>query len=100
MKLVLADLNSRRHWREHPVHFISSKSTYAKERALVFHQIDYLELTYRLMRHDYLHLASCLVPIGDQIGMTQQEIADMLRTKTRRFTEEDIQAKFGKASAK
>lgn len=46
-----------------------------------------------------MHLASCLVPIGDQIGMTQVEIADMLRMKTRKFTEDDIQKKFKGQSA-
>lgn len=46
-----------------------------------------------------MHLASCLVPMGEQIGMSQQELADMLRTKTRRFTEEEIQQKFSGAAA-
>lgn len=63
---------------------------------MVFHNIDYLMMTYKLVTKDYLYLANCLVPMGDQIGMTKQEIADMLRTKTRRFTEEEIEAKFGK----
>ena len=52
-------------------------------------------MTVKLLQKDYVFLASCLVPIGDQIGMSQQELADMLRTKTRRFTEEDIRRKFG-----
>lgn len=43
---------------------------------------------------DYFFLADRLVPIGDQIGMSRDELADMFRTKTRQFTEEDIQAKF------
>lgn len=51
-------------------------------------------MTFKLMRKDYLYLASCLVPIGDQIHMSQQEIADMLRTKTRRFSEEEIARKW------
>ena len=37
-----------------------------------------------------------MVPIGDQIGMSKQELADMLRTKTRRFSEEEIQEKYYK----
>ena len=53
-------------------------------------------MTYRILAKDYLFLANCLVPIGDQIGMSKQEIADMLRSKTRRFTEEEIQEKFYK----
>jgi len=43
-----------------------------------------------------MHLAKQLVPIGDQIGMTQVELAEMLRRKTRRFSEEEIRIKFGK----
>jgi hypothetical protein len=93
-------LNPRRHWRAQPVHFLESKTAYAEGRALVFHNIDYLMLTYKLMRKDYLHLAKCLVPIGEQIGMTQQELADMLRTKTRQFSEEEIREKFRKPVTK
>lgn len=51
-------------------------------------------LTVKLMQKDYVHLAKCLVPIGDQVHMTRDEIATMLKTKTRRFTEEDIKKKF------
>lgn len=51
-------------------------------------------MTVRLLRKDYLYLADHLVPIGDQIGMSREELAAMLRTKTRRFTEEDIKNKF------
>ena len=53
-------------------------------------------MTYRILIKDYLYLADCLVPIGDQIGMSRQELADMLRTKTRRFPEEEIQEKYYK----
>jgi hypothetical protein len=51
-------------------------------------------MTVRLLMKDYLFLADHLVPIGDQIGMSRQERADMLRTKTRRFTEKDIKERF------
>ena len=64
-------------------------------RALVFRNIDYLEITYRLMRKDYDHLARCLVPISkEQRLMSHDEIKQMLKTKTRRFGEEDIRKKF------
>ena len=79
------------------MHFLKSKEAYREGRALVFHNIDYLMMTYNLCRKNYMHLASCLVPMGDQIGMSQQEIADMLRTKTRRFTDDEIKAKFHSA---
>ncbi|KAI9816016.1 MAG: hypothetical protein M1827_002008 [Pycnora praestabilis] len=88
-------LNPRRHWRDHPAAFLKSKNQYKDGGALVFQNIDYIFMTIRLLRKDYLHLARCLVPVGDQIGMSEQEIADMLRTKTRRFTEEEIRQKYG-----
>jgi hypothetical protein len=43
---------------------------------------------------DYDHLAGCLVPMGEQIKMSRTELADMLRTKTVRFSEEEIRRKF------
>lgn len=82
------------------MHFLESKAAYRDGRALVFHNIDYLMMTLKLMQKDYLYLANCLVPMGDQIGMSQQELADMLRTKTRRFTEAEIEAKFRKPVSK
>lgn len=74
--------------------FLQQKDRYTNENALVFRDIDYIMITVRLLRKDYNHLAKCLVPLGDQIGMEQAEIAQMLRTKTRRFTEEEIRRKF------
>jgi len=51
------------------------------------------------MRHHYEYLAGCLVPIGDQIGMSQEEIVIMLKSKTRKFSEEEINLKFGKQAS-
>ena len=76
--------------------FLKAKKEYVDGRALVFQNIDYLMMTYRLLRKDYSYLADCLVPIGDQIAMSKQELADMLKSKTRRFSEEEIQDKFYK----
>lgn len=53
-------------------------------------------ITVKLLQKDYMHLAKCLVPIGDaQIKMTLEERAAMLRTKTKRFSEEEIRQKYG-----
>ncbi|TRX96391.1 hypothetical protein FHL15_002663 [Xylaria flabelliformis] len=90
-------LNPLRHWRDHPVHFLESKETYGREQALVFHNIDYLMITVRLMMQDYEHLARCLVPIGDQIDMTMEQRVAMLKRHTRRFSEEEIRQKFAVA---
>lgn len=75
---------------------MKQKDQYAREHALTFKNIDYIMITIRLVMKDYMHLAKCLVPMGDQTGLTLEEKAEMLRTKTRAFTEEDIAVKFGK----
>lgn len=73
---------------------MKQKERYASEQAIVFRNIDYIMITIKLLQKDYMYLAKCLVPIGEQIDMSLEERATMLRTKTRRFTEDDIAAKF------
>ncbi|GAB7361562.1 hypothetical protein MBLNU230_g1614t1 [Neophaeotheca triangularis] len=88
-------LNPLRHWRDHPVHFLQQKDAYIQGRALVFHNVDYLFITVKLLCKDYEGLAECLVPISDeQVAMSLPQRADMLRTKTTAFTEADIGRKF------
>lgn len=63
----------------------------------MFHNIDYIMITVRLMMKDYMTLAKCMVPIGEfQMNMTLEERAAYLRRHTRRFSEEEIKEKFGK----
>ena len=62
----------------------------------MFHNIDYFEITMRLMLKDYDHLARCMVPLGEQAKMSLKERAAWLRRHTRRFTEEEIAQKFSK----
>lgn len=85
-----------RHWRDHPISFLEQKQTYAQEGALVFHNIDFLMITVRLLLKDYEHLAKCLVPMGDQIDLTMEGRVDLLKKLTRKFTEADIHQTFGK----
>ncbi|KAK3681803.1 hypothetical protein B0T22DRAFT_387624 [Podospora appendiculata] len=93
-------LNPLRHWREHPVSFLQGKADYAAQSALVFHNIDYMFITIRLLMKDYEHLARCLVPIGaTQIAMTLPERVALLKRHTRRFTEAEIVAKYKLASS-
>ena len=89
-------LNPLRHWREHPRAFLENKMTYSQEGALVFINIDYLGITYRLLKKDYAHLARCLVPLGGQMNLSMQAREEMLRSKTRPFREEEIKRKYGK----
>ncbi len=53
-------------------------------------------VTVKLLQKDYRHLAKCLVPIGDQINMTLEERVTLLKRHTRKFTEDEIKAKFSK----
>ncbi|EDO02765.1 hypothetical protein SS1G_05242 [Sclerotinia sclerotiorum 1980 UF-70] len=87
-------LNPLRHWRDQPLSYLKGKHNYDSGKALVFQNIDYIMMFVKLMQKDYEHLAGCLVPTGENIGKSKKELADMLRTKTRKFTEEDIQKKF------
>ena len=93
-------LNPRRHWREHPVAFLRQKQQYADEHALVFYNIDYFMLTVTLLCKDYDKLARCLVPMGEQRKLSLEQRAEMLRRKTRRFSEKEIAEKWGKQFAK
>ncbi len=56
-------------------------------------------ITIKLMQKDYMHLAKCLVPLGDQNKLTLEERAEMLRRHTRAFTDEEVTRKFPKAQA-
>lgn len=93
-------LNPLRHWRDHPVAFLSQKKQYSDEHALVFYNIDYIMLTVNLLRKNYDHVARCLVPMGSQMNMTHKERVAMLRRKTKKFSEEEIAEKWGKQYAK
>ncbi|KAH6617812.1 fatty acid desaturase [Chaetomium sp. MPI-SDFR-AT-0129] len=88
-------LNPMRHWRHHPAAFLRQKATYAAEKALVFHDIDYFMMTMRLLRRDYAYLAARLVPVGAQMDLSMAQREELLRAHTKRFTEEELKVKFG-----
>lgn len=88
-------LNPLRHWRDHPRATLAARERYAAERALVFEGVDFLFISIYLFRKDYGALADRLVPLGDQRNLSRDEVIEMLRRKTRRFTEAEIVAKFG-----
>jgi hypothetical protein len=74
----------------------SSKPTPLRFSALVFCNIDYVMLTYRLFRKDYDYLVTCLVPLGNQIQMSHGERVEMLRSKTTKLTNDHISRRFRK----
>ncbi|KAL9468996.1 hypothetical protein ACSS6W_010690 [Trichoderma asperelloides] len=89
-------LNPLRHWRDHPISFLEQRKTYGKEGAILFHNIDFLMITYRLMVKDYETLAKCMVPLGAQADLTMEGRIKYLKSLTRKFSEEEIQKKFKK----
>lgn len=91
-------LNPKRHWKAHPMAFVKAKAKYQAEGALTFTGIDYLEMTFRTITKDYDTLAKKLVPMGEQIAMSHEERMELLRSKTKRFTEEEIADKFLKGA--
>ncbi|KAM0273578.1 hypothetical protein ACHAQH_008241 [Verticillium albo-atrum] len=91
-------LNPLRHWREHPVSFMKAKEVYASQEALVFHNIDYIMITVRLLIKDYLSLAKCMVPIGAQASTSIEERIALLKSHTQQFTEVEISTKFNTMS--
>lgn len=95
-------LHPLRHWRDHPAAFLQARADYAAQGALVFHDIDYVMITVRLViLKDYDTLARCLVPIGaEQIAMTLEERAALLRRHTRAFSEDEVRGKFKVAGKK
>ena len=48
-----------------------------------------------MLAKDYIYLAKRLVPVGPQVDMSIEERAEMLRSKCRKFSEDEIRAKFG-----
>lgn len=74
--------------------FIKDKDHYAAQQALVFHNIDYLMITVRLLMKDYHTLAKCMIPIGDQIKLTLDERVALLKKHTKQFSEEEVRRKF------
>ncbi|KAI0158705.1 hypothetical protein BJ166DRAFT_309551 [Pestalotiopsis sp. NC0098] len=88
-------LNPMRHWREHPNSFLKQRHVYASQNALVFHNIDYIFITIKLMMKDYEHLAKCLVPIGEeQLAWSMEERMEHLKSRTRQFTPEEMKLKY------
>ena len=64
--------------------------------ALTFQKLDFIKLAILLARKKYAYLAECLVPMGEQIGMTNDELAEMLRKKTRKFTKDEVRRAYMK----
>ena len=91
-------LNPKRHWKKHPEAFLRQKAQYQTEGALTFANVDYIMITMSCLTKNFDKLARHLVPMGEQISMSHEERVEMLRSKTRKFTPEEIKTKFLKGA--
>lgn len=92
-------LNPRRHWSEHPAHLVREISVYYASRPIVLHSIDLMGLWARLMMHDYAGIARLYVHLGPESERpSQQEIVDLLKSRTRAFSEEEILRHYPRAT--
>lgn len=67
----------------------------------VFHNIDYIFITFKLLTKNYEQLAKCLVPIGEeQLAWSLEERMAQLKSRTRRFTDEELQQKYKQEALK
>lgn len=78
------------HWTDMPGEFQKNKDLYAQNRAIVFEGIDYNQVWFFLMTKRYDVLAKHFVNINN-VYASDQEIMDMLRSRTKRFDKEGLE---------
>jgi hypothetical protein len=95
-------LNPLRHWADHTSSLVSGQRTYAKRGALVFKDIDFSGVWFRLMLGDWDHLARCLVQLEDGTNsnrLSHAEIVALLKSRVMPMSEAEIAAKYPKQKA-
>ncbi|KAJ2999570.1 hypothetical protein HDV02_002535 [Globomyces sp. JEL0801] len=86
-------LNPKRHWQDHPEHFMTSIKRYAEERVHVFQGVDYWEVWCMLMIRDYDGLAKSFVDLTETL--THEEKIEYLKARLKRLTPEQIEKHYG-----
>jgi hypothetical protein len=82
-------IKSNRHWTEMPRDFADNLTQYEKNGAIVFQGVDYFAIWLSLMFKRYDWLADHFVPLKDQ-NMSRDEIAKLLRARTKRIPESPL----------
>jgi fatty acid desaturase len=72
------------HWTDHPASFRNNLEAYAKNRAVIFEQLDYAKIFVYLMRKRYDLLAKNFININNTFE-SDEEIMQMLRSRTQKF---------------
>jgi fatty acid desaturase len=71
------------HWTLYPVHFQENLDEFAKHKAFVFENLDFLRIWILLMRNDYKKLASHLVNINGAFESEEEAITLMKKRTTK-----------------
>ncbi len=77
-------IKATRHWTEMPADFEANRSTYAREGAIVFKDVGYFGVWWRLMTHQYKALARHFVTLEGERPSDEAIIA-LLRERARRI---------------
>lgn len=72
------------HWTEHPVYFMKTIDDYAKNKAIIFDGLDFLQIFFLLMNKKYEKLADHMVNLNNTFGSTEEAIAHM-KSRTRKI---------------
>ena len=72
------------HWTEHPKHFLTNLDDYAKNKAIVFDGLDFLQVFIHLMNKRYEKLADHLVNINETFG-SKEEAIQALKARTQKI---------------
>ncbi len=67
------------HWTEHPKHFKNNLDQYAKNKAIVFNGLDFLQVFYFLMNKRYEKLSQHLVNIDHTFNSKDEAIRELKR---------------------
>ncbi len=83
-------LKATRHWTDMPEDFLKNKSTYLKRASIVFEGLDYFQIWIFLMLKRYDWLAKHFVNLDPNHPLSQNEIIQLLKSRTLPFSHDDL----------
>ena len=77
------------HYTNYPIFFRENTEKYAANHAIVFEGMDYLKIFYYLMNKRYDVLVKNFVNLHDT-WRSEEEVIEMLKSRTRRISKEEL----------
>ncbi|KAJ3394480.1 hypothetical protein HDU92_006865 [Lobulomyces angularis] len=99
-------LNPIRHWADHPGNLVEQKQKYHDKGTIIFNNLDFHLVWVALMLKDYKTLSKSYVNLnsaGLEIEKSEEDlikIENLLRRRTKRFTQQEIIKYYGKPTSK